>query len=229
MGICRSYLAQLELARENEDNYRPNFGEAVATLREAEAAQYAWIENRETTFSDLQSAKSTVENQRAIYEDLHRQVGLKFWDVDKCREGYQPSFLNGNDGQPKTPICCLLTGYGLMNCSTNGRVEPGDWNRECKGVCEEIKNREVNIENANAQKAELETIASNTETAYGSKQKEIDDLIEKDENQTPPWAVGPQPRPNGSKNSEELMKELKENIDLNEYLEDKDPWPPGRA
>ena len=223
-GDCKSYKTQLEEATKDVEDQRPKWVQAELELREAIAARDEWIGAREGIFAELQGAESTIANAEANLLALNEKAGLKIWNPDICREGYLPA--ENTFGQK---FCCPVLEDGNLNCSLLSQVSLGAFERECKEICQEIEQRQTYIENAEAQKYELETLHGNTEDEIDDKQKELDELIEKDENATPPYATGPVNRPDGTKNAKELMEELRENIEINQYLEDKDTWPPGRA
>ena len=223
-GECISFNKQLENAITDVDEQRPVWTQAELALREAKSVKGSWVDDRESIFSDMQNAKNSLENAEAQLQSLNERAGLLVWNPDKCKEGYAPaedSFGN--------KICCKVNENGEMNCGLLNRISRGDHERECKNICEQIEQIREVIYNAEGQKQELETLKANTEDERDAKQEEVDELIEKDENSTPPYATGPVKRPQGTKDAKELMEELRENIELNEYLDDKDTWPPGRA
>ena len=101
--------------------------------------------------------------------------------------------------------------------------------RDCLEICEQIINIEEQVASGLAVQQEITNLSEDTQQQRDAKKAEIDALVEKDENSTPPYATGPVQRPDGSKNYEELVEEFEANVDLDEFLAEQDTWPPGRA
>jgi len=221
-GDCESLEEQRRKAAEDVEAQREPWTIAEEALAEARAERDQWVDDRENIFADLDAAKSILDNAEDQLKTLNEKAGLKIWKPDLCREGYGPA-----EDHVGNPICCEVEN-GQLNCGLLRRVSRGAYERECKAICEEIKNFEHIIYNVEGQQSELETLLSNTKDAKKDKTEELHDLIEKDENATPPFMTGPVKRPDGTKNAKELMKEMKQNMEIDKYLQGERKWPPGR-
>ena len=232
-GECISYEQKLEDAKEEEEKVRKEWATAEQELREARTAFNEFVDNREVTFEELQSARQSKENAQFRYEDLAKKVGAEYYDPKLCPEGYTLKFRwNGGSFNGELvgyDICCLVKADGTANCADGVWKSPGQMTRDCLEICEQIINIEEQVASAMAVKKEINNLSEDSQQQRDAKKAEIDALVEKDENSTPPYAIGPVQRPDGSKSYEELVEEFEANVELDEFLAEQETWPPGRA
>lgn len=230
-GECASLYAKKELADNEEADARADWLEKWTTLVDVKKVFDGTVDTREEDFATLRNLITAVENTEALVEQYTELAGGLVWNPKQCPEGRIYKFLSNGGSIDGVligkGICCTINSEGEINCAPGVYVNAGGYERECNELCEKIAKIDENL----IKIEEVITIVVNernlADTAIKEKTAEIERLKEKDENTTPPYAIGPVPRPTFAKDAEELREELKANIELDEYLKEQKAWPPG--
>ena len=146
------------------------------------------------------------------------KAGGERFEPTACCEGRIKTQTENGD------VCCAIAASGARDCSS--QVAPGCNVRDCEELCSQISNIENLKERIAESIEEIELEIESTEKAIQEKEADLDKYL----NDTSEVAFAVlKPLSEGLATTEDLREQLQANVDLDEYLANEDPWPPGGA
>ena len=210
--LIESREADVESAQSSFQFAAQAVGNDRSDVREA-------IDNLADANQQLLQTNQAIEAAEVQVEYLAEQAGGERYEPTSCCEDRIKT-----DTTDRGEICCATTSSGARDCSVWSY--PGCDVRDCGEVCQQISNVQSIVDQVDAALEEVQLAIESTQLTIEDKQADLNKYLNATEEIA--FAVV-RTKDQGLKSEEDLREQLQANVDLNEYLAEQDPWPPGNA